>query len=135
MNTGFSIDTYLPLASFALAAGGLIVRFFVPSGPAKQTLIAAVLIFLLLASGLLWRKDWELRQQVNKVAEEIVQTIGNEKRTYEEILDGLRQPDYQVMRRAIDLLIREKRIGSEEITITSISEKQFRIRLYFVRTF
>lgn len=135
MDTGFPIDTYLPLASFALAAGGLVVRFFVPSGPAKQTLIAAVLIFLFLASGLSWRKNWELRKQVRKVAEEIVQTIGNEKRTYEEILDKLLQPDYQVMRRASDLLIREKRIGSEEITITSNSEKQFHIRLYFVRTF
>ena len=135
MNTGLSLEAYLPVASFALAAGGLVVRFFVPSERAKQTLIAAVLIFLLLATGLLWRKDWELRQQVREVAEEIVQTVGNEKRTYEEILDDLRQPNYQVTSLAIDLLIREKRIGSEETMIVDKADKQFRVRLYYVRSF
>ena len=135
METGLPIEAYLPLASFALAAGGLVVRFFAPSGTAQQTFIAAILIFLLLATGLLWRKDSELRQQVNEVAEEIVEAIGNEKLTYEEILDSLRQPDYQVTMRSIDLLIRKKRIGSEETTVVGKANKHFRIRLYFVRTF
>ncbi len=135
MNTGLSLEIYLPVASFALAAGGLAVRFFVPSGTAKQTLIAAILIFLLLTTGFLWRKDWELKQQISKVSEQIVQAIGNEKLTYEEILDNLRQPDHQVTSRSIDLLIREKRIGSEETTVVDNKHKKFRIRLYYVRTF
>lgn len=135
MITELTILSYLPVASFAIAAGGLAVRFFAPSGPAKQTLIAAVLLFLLVTSGLLWRQDWEEKGQVQKAAAEIVGIIGNEKRTYEEIVAGLRQPNYQVANRAIDLLIDENRLGSENATIIDKADKVFHIRLYYVRSF
>jgi hypothetical protein len=135
VSANLPLESYLPIASFALAAGGLAVRLFLPSGPAKQTLIAAIMVFLLLASGLLWRKNWEAKQQVREVADEIIGVIGNEKRTYEEILSGLRKPNYQVASAAIDFLIEEKRLGSEDATIVDKSDEQFRVRLYFVRSF
>ena len=135
MTTGLTILSYLPVASFALAAGGLAVRFFAPSGPAKQTLIAAVFLFILVASGLLWQQDWEEKRQVQRAAIEIISIVGNEKRTYEEIVAGLRQPNYQVANRAIDLLIDENRLGSEEATIIDKTDRVFRVRLYYVRSF
>jgi len=135
VTTDLTLLSYLPVASFALAAGGLAVRFFAPSGPAKQTLIAAVLIFLLVTSGLLWRQDWEEKRQVREAADEIIRIVGNEKRTYEDILAGLRQPNYQVANGAIDLLVDEKRLGSEDATIIDKTDKPFRVRLYYVRSF
>jgi hypothetical protein len=131
----FSLASYLPIASFALAASGLAVRFFMPSGPAKETLIGAVLIFLILGSGALWQSDRNRMRQVREIADEIVKVVGNEKRTYEEIIGGLRQPTYQLTNTAIDLLISENRLGSEAVTITDRADKEYRIRLYFVRTF
>jgi len=128
-------ESYLPVASFALAAGALAVRFLVPSGTAKQALIAALLIFLVIASGIQWRNDWKEKQQVREVAEEIVNIIGNDKRTFEDILTDFRQPNYQIASAAIDFLIEEQRIGSEAATIIDKSDRQYRTRLYFVRSF
>jgi len=135
MPTDLSLGSLLPAASFAIAAGGLAVRLFWPSGPAKQTLIAASFIFLLLASGLLWRHQLQEERRARETGEDIVTIIGNEKRTYDEILSGLRQPDYRIANAAIDLLIGEKRIGSDGATCTDKSHNTFRVRLYFVRTF
>jgi len=67
---------YLPIASFALAAGGLAIRFFFPSGPAKQHLIAAVFIFLILTCGVLWQQGCEQDRQVRRVAVDITKVIG-----------------------------------------------------------
>ena len=127
-------EAYLPLASFALAAGALAVRLIWRGGRARETLIAACLIFILLASGLHWRRTMEIRQHTRKVAEEIVKVIGNEKKTYEDILYGLRQPDSQVTMRALDLLIAQERVGSEPKTLIDKADNDFHIRLYFVRT-
>lgn len=126
----------IPIGSFAIAAGGLAVRFFWPSGPAKQQLIAALFIFLLLMSAGLW---WQQRKEENLIreaADEIVEIIGNEKRTYEEILSGLRLPNYEVANAAIELLLHQERIGSQSATVVDKSDaRSFLIRLYFVRTF
>ncbi len=128
--------SWIPIASFAIAAGGLAVRFFWPSGPARLTLIAALFIFLLLMSGGLWWQQWEEERRVRRAADEIVAIIGNEKRSYEEILSGLRLPNYRVANAAIELLIHQERIGSQGATIVDKKdEKPFLIRLYFVRTF
>jgi hypothetical protein len=130
-----SLLSYLPVASFALAASGLAIRFFFPSGSAKQTLIAAVLIFLFLTCGLLWQQDSAQRKQVRRAADEIVKVIGNDKRTYEEIVGSLRQPSYQVVTTALTLLIDEQRIGSEDTTIIDKPPRPLRLRVYFVRSF
>ncbi len=131
-----SFLVYLPVASFALAAGGLCVRLFVPAGPARQTLVAAVLIFLVLSSGLVWRQDQECKRQIVEIAENIVRILGNEKRTYEQIAAGLRNQSYYTTNAAIDLLLREKRIGIEVPTIIDRdSEKSYQITLFYVRTF
>jgi hypothetical protein len=79
VTTDLSLLSYLPIASFALAAGGLAIRLFFPSGTATQTLIIAVLIFLVLTCGLLWQQDSAHRKQVRRAADEIVKVIGNDK--------------------------------------------------------
>jgi hypothetical protein len=135
VTANLSLLSYLPVASFALAAGGLAVRLFFPSGPAKQTLIAAILCFLVLTCGVLWQQDAEQRKQVRRAADEIVRVIGNDKRTYEEIIGSLRQPDYQVVITALTLLIDEQRIGSEDTTLIDKPPRPLRFRLYYVRSF
>lgn len=135
MSASIPLLSYLPIASFALAAGGLAIRFFFPSGPAKQTLIAAVFIFLVLTCGVLWQQDFEQRKQVRRVAVEITNVIGNDKRTYEEIVGSLRQPDSRVVDDALTLLIDEQRVGSDDITITDKPPRPLRVRMYFVRSF
>jgi hypothetical protein len=130
-----SLLSYLPIASFSLAAGGLAIQFFFPSRPAKQTLIAAVLIFLVLTCGVLWQQDFEQRRQVRRVAADITKVIGNDKLTYDEIIGSLRQPDYRVVDDALNLLIDEQRVGSEPIIIEDKSPRGVRVRVYFVRSF
>jgi beta-glucanase (GH16 family) len=49
----------------------------------------------------------------------------NEKRTYDEILIGLRRPNDRIVNLAIDFLISEKRIGSEPTTIADKSDNHF----------
>ena len=142
MTTGFTLIPLLPVASFAIAAGGLAVRLFWPDGPAKRQLIVASFIFVVLASGLMWRQQREEEReareeesQVRKTADDIVRVIGSEKRTYEEILSGLRKPDYRIANEAIDLLVAEKDIGSELRTVAHKSGPSFLIRLYYKRAF
>jgi hypothetical protein len=135
MTSDFSVFSLLPLASFAIAAGGLAVRFWWPAGPAKQILIAASFVFLLLASGFLWAQQRGQERQVRDTADEIVRFMGNEKRTYDEILMGLRRPNDRIVNLAVDFLIGEKRLGSEPTTIVDKSDNTFLIRRYFVRTF
>jgi len=130
----FSFDSYLPIASFALAAGGLAVRFLVPSGPAKQTLIAAVLIFLVLGSGLTWQRDYARTRRVRAVAAEIIRVVGNEKRTVDDIMGRLRKPEYSLVVAAIDLLHEDALLGSDTVTIIDKADNRFPIRLYYVRS-
>ncbi len=131
-----SLLTYIPVASFALAAGGLFVRFFFPTGPARQTLIAAVFVFLMVASGLVWRQEQDCKKQIGEIAVEIVRLLGNEKHTYEEIVAGLRNQTYYKTNAALDLLLREKRIGTEVPTIADRdSNRTYQITLFYVRTF
>jgi hypothetical protein len=131
-----SLLTYLPVASFALAAAGLGVRVFVPTGPARQTLLAAVLVFLVLASGLIWRQEQNCKEQIGELATDIIRLLGNEKRTYEQIVAGLRNQTYYKTNAALDLLLREKRIGTESPTIVDQdSRKNYQITLFYVRTF
>ena len=128
--------SYVPIASFAIAAGGLAVRMLWPDGTAKKHLIAACLFFLLVASGALWWQQHDDEVRVRRAADELVAIMGNETRTYDEIVSGLRLPDYRVVNAAIELLIREQRIGSEGATIIDKSDDRPRlVRLYFVRTF
>jgi hypothetical protein len=72
---------------------------------------------------------------VRRAADEIVRVIGNDKRTYEEIIGSLRQPDYQVVITALTLLIDEQRIGSEDTTLIDKPPRPLRFRLYYVRSF
>ncbi len=126
----------LPIASFSIAAGGLIIRLFWPEGPAKKHLIAACLIFLLATSGALWWQQRDEEARIRRVANDIVAIMGNETHTYDEIVLGLRDPDYRVVNAALDLLIGEQRIGSEGATINDKKDdRSRRVRLYFVRTF
>jgi len=129
----FPFESYLPIASFALAAAGLAVRFFLPSGPAKQTLIAAVLIFLVLNSGLQWQREYARTRKIRASAAEIIKVVGNEKRTLEDIMSRVRKPEYSLVVAAIDLLHEEERLGSEAVTIIDKADTRFLIRLYYVR--
>jgi|ERR1017187_7793402 hypothetical protein len=126
----------IPIASFSIAAGGLVVRLFWPDGPAKKHLIAACLVFLLATSGALLWQQRDDEAKVRRAADDIVAIMGNETHTYDEIVLGLRLPDYRVVNAALELLIREQRIGSEGATITDKRDDRSRlVRLYFVRTF
>ena len=132
---GLSLELVLSIASFALAIAGLIVRFFLPDRPAKHTLIAAVLIFILIISSASLFKIWEEDKEIQSAAEDILRIIGNEKRTFEDILADFRQPDYKIISDALDLLIEEKRVGSKILTFSIDEQNGGRARLYFVRTF
>ena len=134
MTTGFSLISLVSVASFAIAAGGLAVRFFWPAGPAKQQLIAASFIFLLLVSGLLLWQQQKEKVEIRRTADDIVKVMGNGKCTYEDILSKLLHPNYQIANEAIDLLIDEKDIGSETFPIVESGESHL-IRLYYVRAY
>ena len=130
-----SLELILSIASFALAIAGLAVRFFLPDRPAKHTLIAAVLIFILIISSASIFKIWEENKEIQRAAEDVVRIIGNEKRTLEDILADFRQPDYKIISDAIDLLIEEERVGSKVLTFSIDGQNKVRARLYFVRSF
>ena len=83
MNYDFALNNYLPIAGFAIAAGGLLVRLFAPAGPARETLIVASLIFLLLGAAFTWQKNRVKNQLVKDTASQIIQIIGNDKKTYD----------------------------------------------------
>jgi hypothetical protein len=134
--TGPSLFTYLPIASFAIALAGLLVRFFVPVGPARQTAVVATLLFMVLASAVIWQQDHKCKEQIEQTADDIVRILGNQKLTYEQIVANTRNPTYLTTNAGIDLLLRQKRIGTELATLTDRdSGKAYQITLFFVRTF
>lgn len=131
-----SLLTYLPVASFSLAAGGLGVRFVYPAGPARQSLLAAVLIFIVVASGLVWYESRECKKRISEVAEDVLHILGNEKRTYEQIVLGLglRNQNYYQTNASLDLLLHEKRIRTEVPTIVEKeTNKTYPITFFSVR--
>lgn len=126
----------LPIASFAIAAGGLAVRFLLPTGPAKQHLIAAVLVFLVVGSLFVWLQDRACTAEAKQLSGRVIETLRNEKRTYEEIASLVRHPEYSKLTRALDQLWREKRIGMEAISVQDRdSGKTYLVTVYYVRTF
>ena len=133
--SGFAFDSYLPVASFALAAGALAVRFFVAAGTPKQVLITSALIFILLTSAILWRKEWQVKRQIRDVGAEVVAYIGNDKRSYDDVLVALRHRDSQIVTAALDYMVDHERVGSTHEIVTGPSGGSFRVRLYHVRSF
>lgn len=130
-----SILAYLPVASFAIALGGLLVRFFIPVGPARQTAIVAALLFLMLASAVVWRQDHQCKQQIEQVADDVVRILGNRKLTYEQIVANIRNPTYLKINAGIDLLIQQERIGTELATVTDRDTgNAYQVTLFYVRT-
>lgn len=133
--SGVSLFTYLPIASFAIALAGLLVRFLIPGGPARQTALAAALLFLVLVSAVTWQQDNRCREQVEQTADDVVRILGNQKLTYEQIVANTRNPTYFMINAGIDLLLRQKRVGTELATFTDRdSGKAYQITLFFVRT-
>ena len=133
--TESSIVAYLPVASFAIALGGLLVRLFIPAGPARQILVVAALLFLVLASAVIWNEDHRCRQQIEQVADDVVRILGNQKLTYEQIVANIRNPIYFKTNAALDLLIQQKRIGTELATLTDRDTGGvYQISLFYVRT-
>jgi hypothetical protein len=130
----FSLEAYFAAADFALATGGIAIDMLVRPPRAKRRLIVTVLVFLVLSCGLQWEQEWSRRRQVRIVADEIVGVLGGEKRTYDDIADSVHEPDRRLVDAALDLLLKEKRLESEETTITDKADEQFRVRLYFVRS-
>jgi hypothetical protein len=132
---GFTLEPYLSVADLALAAGGLAVELIVRDARARKHLVATILIFLALSCALQWGEQRSREAQVLAYAKEIVDNLGDQKRTYDDIVAALRLPDYRLASAALDLLITEGRLGSEETTISVEAGKQLHVRLYFVRTF
>jgi len=126
--------SYLPIASFALAAGGLAVRLWWRDESARQALIVTIFIFLVVSSVLIWQRDYARTRQIRAVAAEIIRVVGNEKRTVDEIMGRLRKPEYSLVVAAIDLLHEEERLGSDTTTIIDKADNQFTIRRYYVRS-
>jgi hypothetical protein len=125
----------LSIASFAMASAGLVVRVAMKEGPAKHVCIVAAFIFVLLFSGALVQQQWAERREIRKAADEIVRIIGNGRRTYEDVVAGLRSPNHQTTNGAMEMLLDEQRVGSDEAVITDDAGNPLRVRLYFVRTF
>jgi hypothetical protein len=129
----FAFEHYLPVASFALAAGGLLVRIFGRTGTPKEITIIAAFIFLLLTSAILWRKDWQAKKLVREVAEEIVASIGNNKRSYDDLLTSLRNRDIHLVSAALDYLREEQRVGSTPEEVLSKDGARYQVKLYYLR--
>lgn len=126
----------LPIASFGLAVGALASKFSQKDKGAKAHLLTALLIFVVLGTGSTVFFNWLERTKTATLAEEVVTVIGNQKRTYDEILSDLKNPDRQALNAALDGLDEEKRIGSQVPSITDkADDRVFRVRVFYVRTF
>jgi hypothetical protein len=135
MNNELSVLTFLPLASFAIALAGVLVRLSPFSQSAKAHILSACLVFLLLSSGLIWFEQNREQRQILKTAVEIRSVIGNDKKTYDEISSSLRRPNYIVAERAVEKLLSEGWIRSELVEVSDKTAVAHRVRLYFVIRF
>lgn len=131
-----SLLLYLPIASFALAIGALVAKFTEKSVGARSQLITAILVFLILASGATGFLVWDEGARTRALANEIVDVIANQQRTYDEILAEIKNPDRASIASAMELLDAQQRVGSRTTAIVSKSDNRiFRVRTYYVRTF
>ena len=63
-----SMEKLLPIASFAMALGGL-VRLFLPPDRTKEAVLATVISFLMLLSGFAWYQSSRHAQRVKTVSQ------------------------------------------------------------------
>ena len=127
---------YLPLASFALSVGALVAKFYEKSAGAIAQLGTALILFLIFASATTGIILFRERSHTEALADEVVVIIGNHKKTYDEILTEVKNPNRASLAIALELLDSEKRIGTEIATfVAKEDEKTYRVRTYYVRTF
>jgi len=72
-----------------------------------------ILVFIVLLPGTTMLQDWKKSKIIRKTAEDVVKIVGNKKRTFDDIISELRQPDYRIISQSLDLLIEEEQVGSE----------------------
>ncbi len=126
---------YLSIASFALAVGALLARFREKDGGAKTQLVAALLVFVILASGATAGVVIGERSRTRALADEVVKVIDNQKMTFDDILSQVKDPDRTALSAALGLLDAQQRIGSVITPLSEADGTSHRVRTYYVRTF
>ena len=130
------LQVLLPIASFALAVGTLVSKYRQDRRGAKSHFLTALIIFLVLGTGATATTTWLEWSRLNSLSDEVVNIIGNEQKTYDEILAQVRRPERSSLYRALDHLESQERIGAEvRAIINKADDRVSSVRLYSVRTF
>ena len=120
---------WLSIASFSLALGGFVLRFFVSNPSAKAHLAAAALLLAVVALGINVLDSARRAHEVKQLSGRIIEILGDGEKTLDQVLIELNSPDLKTLAKAFALLDSEDRLDNrlEEVHLTRQQTVQVRL--------
>ena len=127
------LEKFLPIASFAIALGGL-VRLFRPASKTKEVVMATVIASLTLLSGLTVYQVYRHEQRVTTVSREILVLLGDDVKAFDQLYEALYYVEARVVNEALDDLIVHGKIGHKVLELRDYQGATFRVRGYYAKS-
>ncbi len=126
------LEKWLPIASFAIALGGL-ARLLLPQRKTRDVVLTTVITALLLLSGVTVYRTHRHAQRVRTVSREIVALLGDDVRAFDQLYEALYYVEAPVVNEALDDLIARGRVGHRVLELRDYQGATFRVRGYYAR--
>jgi len=126
-----SIELFLSIASFALSFGGLIPALFgIPTR--SRVVIAIIFTALISITGTVLYRDYSHDTLVNQVMDEIVNKIGDNVWTYDQIHEAVLYQPPEITRKSLFRLVSEDKIGDKQETFIK-DGAEWKVRAYYLK--
>ncbi len=124
---------WLSIANFSLALAGLVVLSFISKPSAKKHLLAATLLFAVVALGINALYSARYAHEVRNLGGRIIDTLGNGEKTFDQVLIDLNNPDSKMCARAFALLDAEGRLDNRLEMVSLARQQTVLVRLWWAK--
>lgn len=127
------LDTILAVISLAIAIGGFIPIFFMHDRK-KEIALTMVLATLIVLSGITYIRGHQHQQRVKSVSVEIVEKLGVDCRTFDQLYEQLYYPDFLILSEALENLIKDGQVGHKILEVRDDRGENYRVKVYYLRS-
>lgn len=128
------LESLLPLLNFAMGFSGFVLGVWPPLRPKSRASFLRLKVFfvafLVTGAATLWQ-HWRQSCHVQSVSVEVLQTLGQEAKSIDQIQEGLPQEDFTTIVAALAALAREGGVGSRIADVRDAADLRYRARFYF----
>ncbi len=135
------IEKILQLLSFALGFAGF-VGSLVPKRSSRTAssmtrssvvvLLTCLVAFVATGSASIWQSH-QRSAHLQGVSEEMLQILGNEAKSIDQLHEGLAFEDLGTVSEALALLVKSKKVGHRVVDVQDDANLQYRARLFFAK--